>query len=1282
MDNPDPPVFFDTLFEEELKLIRNRRDALPTGQLRSFVAVRAQALHRRAPAATAEHNWMQSCAEFDRNRLALRTNPPQENLVGLALSGGGIRSATFCLGFLQALEKSRLLPMFDYLSTVSGGGFVGGCWSAWLTRPKEISVGLGPFMLPPGLDLTKTPCLRFDPQTRRLYCRGQMPPEVRQTLIAAFQQEVKKSDAPRGLNMLCTAAQAALGLVTMFCDRTLSEIPPRHNGRLFPPPERIEPERAPYYFNPVRPNRSVAESGLSAGDDPLHHLRLFSNYLTPRRGFLSTDAWRAAVVVLRSLVMNWMIILPILFTVVALPRIYFASEPDWTNLFRSKVRVSEAKHAGYALIVDLKKIQSKLGTSPGQKPSSEQLAEAEPWEEDYLAVLKGRALFASIPLGTILSWLIVLSIAWMTCVRERRTTRDWIMGLGTFTAGFALVGCFIWFGGMQHKQVIAWWYWGALPVFPSFIMVAWAVWPLFDRRSPDQLRNEVRQNRLVRMQTGLLIIFAVIFLALLASGFAYELFIYFWTVYSGPYIRAAGWLTILGTIGTAAYTAWKAAPAGGGDPRQSGLQNARTTQLVFAVAPLLFWVLMIVIGETLVHNFLQYVDDQAMSPERPAQVSSVANHRPLPPLFKLTAAAGVGLLLCLLLSASEMRWSQDDRRKHPVRLVIASLIVCSACLAYAAVVGRRFHNWTQYPWVAGSVTVGAGLLIGIRSLRDWAEKDPVSGSVFRRSIARLAQRRSKQFGQVLAAACIAIALTAVYCGMSGLPGVRLPNHWADYSGFNAVLSITPWLGSFLCVIVLNFEVKFGDGSNQRTVGLLAAIWVLLALMLGIGLYHQQAFGDPYNDRPPENLPVLHIYALIDLIAVSLSCVVAIGWTADPNAVSLHDFYKYRLVRAYLGASNPRRSTGNSEITDSVEGDDVLLRDLDNCARGGPYPLVNVTLNLVASKDLSTAQRSSAHFLFSKLFCGSLRTGFRSTSDYMGGRLSLGTAIAVSGAAASPNMGAKTPNAVFAALLALLNVRLGYWAPTPHRSRWRSPQARLWPFYTMREFLSQTNDLSSYCYLTDGGHFDNTGLYSLVQRGCRNVLVVDCGADPAPPAFHDLGDALRRCRIDFGAEIKLNLDPLVPAGTKSPGATDKDPGKVGGAALRLDAGGRQTPSGRPIALGTITYSFEHVSRLGWKNCDRPESRRGLILWVKPSLIASASGDVHQYGFSHVDFPQQSTADQWFDEAQFESYRRLGEQTAHAVFEQTKVFQEVERDTNDAVFTPAEADWLFGELHQDR
>src|SRR5207237_3294903 len=126
---------------------------------------------------------------------------------------------------------------------------------------------------------------------------------------------------------------------------------------------------------------------------------------------------------------------------------------------------------------------------------------------------------------------------------------------------------------------------------------------------------------------------------------------------------------------------------------------------------------------------------------------------------------------------------------------------------------------------------------------------------------------------------------------------------------------------------------------------------------------------------------------------------------------------------------------------------------------------------------------------------------------------LGTAVAVSGAAASPSMGAKSLTSAAAMLMTLFNLRLGYWAPTPNRKDWRSPQARAWPVYMIKEFVSNTNDLSSYCHLTDGGHFDNVALYSLVERACRLIVVIDCAADPTR-CFRDLGDTIRRCRIDF------------------------------------------------------------------------------------------------------------------------------------------------------------------------
>jgi len=63
---------------------------------------------------------------------------------------------------------------------------------------------------------------------------------------------------------------------------------------------------------------------------------------------------------------------------------------------------------------------------------------------------------------------------------------------------------------------------------------------------------------------------------------------------------------------------------------------------------------------------------------------------------------------------------------------------------------------------------------------------------------------------------------------------------------------------------------------------------------------------------------------------------------------------------------------------------------------------------------------------------------------------------------------------------------------------------------------------------------------------------------------------------------------------------------------------------------------------------PQARQGVILWVKPSVTALDAADVRQYRRAHGDFPQQSTADQWYDESQFESYRRLGYDSARAAF----------------------------------
>ncbi|HXT19485.1 MAG TPA: patatin-like phospholipase family protein, partial [Thermoanaerobaculia bacterium] len=99
---------------------------------------------------------------------------------GLCLSGGGIRSSTFCLGVLQAFAKHNLLVRFDYLSTVSGGGYIGSCLTSLLTRPRG-SKTREPWRHDVGLDGKTFPLTGLAPDEpdrvaakTRLHVRNQM----------------------------------------------------------------------------------------------------------------------------------------------------------------------------------------------------------------------------------------------------------------------------------------------------------------------------------------------------------------------------------------------------------------------------------------------------------------------------------------------------------------------------------------------------------------------------------------------------------------------------------------------------------------------------------------------------------------------------------------------------------------------------------------------------------------------------------------------------------------------------------------------------------------------------------------------------------------------------------------------------------------------------------------------------------------------------------------------------------------------------------------------------
>lgn len=342
-------------------------------------------------------------------------------------------------------------------------------------------------------------------------------------------------------------------------------------------------------------------------------------------------------------------------------------------------------------------------------------------------------------------------------------------------------------------------------------------------------------------------------------------------------------------------------------------------------------------------------------------------------------------------------------------------------------------------------------------------------------------------------------------------------------------------------------------------------------------------------------------SLVLLLLAAL--LLALGWFmaryVNINIFSLHGMYRDRLVRAYLGASNRQRKA--SQFTNFATNDDVSMASLDPSAK--PLHVVNLTLNLVAGDRLDWQQRKAQALTVTALSCGNAELGYRPSSGYGGPQgISLGTAVALSGAAASPSMGYHS-SPLIGFIMTLFNARLGSWLGNPGTAgaaTWQHASPRSAVSSLVREALGLTTNEGEYVYLSDGGHFENLGLYEMVRRRCRFIVVLDGGADPQF-TFDDLGNALRKIRIDL--RIPIHFD---------------------GATMRLMRDGR-----RRSAVARIQYSA----------VDGP-CEDGKLLILKPMQLGTEPPDVESYHRANPDFPHQTTADQWFDEAQTESYRMLG------------------------------------------
>ena len=362
-----------------------------------------------------------------------------------------------------------------------------------------------------------------------------------------------------------------------------------------------------------------------------------------------------------------------------------------------------------------------------------------------------------------------------------------------------------------------------------------------------------------------------------------------------------------------------------------------------------------------------------------------------------------------------------------------------------------------------------------------------------------------------------------------------------------------------------------------------------------------------------------------LLAGSLGGVMSIF--VDPNKYSLHAMYRNRLIRAYLGASREKGTRRPNPLTGFDPKDNIPMAELWPKALRKLMPFINITLNMVepVSTKLAWQERKAESFTVTPLHSGSLWVGYRPSSEYARWNylplfghahkmtatpITLGTATAISGAAVSPDMGYNS-SPIVSILLTLFNARLGWWLGNPGTAgsdTYMYSNPGNGAKYLLDEALGRTNDLKPHVNLSDGGHFENLGLYEMVLRRCHTIVVIDAGQDQNF-AFEDLGNAIRKIRTDLG--ISIDFESFSNFQKRNKGC----------------------PPGGP----TLYCS---VGKIHYRRIDN-SATDGRLIFIKPTITGEETADVLNYEKQHPEFPHESTADQWFTESQFESYRALGE-----------------------------------------
>jgi hypothetical protein len=1064
-------------------------------------------------------------ARIDTVRLAILfkqihdLGPASATHSALCLSGGGIRSASFALGVIQGLARCGVLDKFDYLSTVSGGGYVGSWLSTWVHRHPGGLAGV--------------------------------------------------------VNELSIPAQPEAGGTARV----------------------VEPEPAPVRF-----------------------LRSYSHFLNPKDGLFSVDTWTWIAIYIRNLSLNWLAIIPLLLLVVLAPRLYSGMIFDWSrsqgDLHLFAIFFWAASLAAVLTLVcanvNRPSLSDRATPRAGDAPIARTLDRfrVRYKTQAWIIALGVAPLLLFAALLTLMVWGLPASTVPMT-VRQVVAMLP-LTPLGEIPAVLAIIG----FGHL--------WVWGEIIVLAAWIVSA----VLLARRGWVKRSEEL----VAMLAAGGLTWFVVAHIAHYAvqTGISTEEAFRAWSFAIYPahlYVVLAIPVVILAAlagmtffIGIASTYAWIE------DEDREWWARFGAWVLIGAVA----WTALsadVIIGPALLLEFPRMV----------------------------TAIGGVAGLLAVIFGKSSLSPAtakdsnaQVSGRKGfaaflgPNLIAVAAVIFLAAFLAFLSLLASASIKgllawWNSYPKPAGAVPDLIGLVVGFNPhelthacglgapWRGWEEVGIFEDPQMHLEIACQASFPLILLIMLAAGVMLAMAGFMINLNKFSLHAAyrmrivraflgasrgddRRPNPFTGFDPMDNVQmhELQPGLlrdadirNPSKLIEKLKLSLSSKGDSPER----------FLAMKLC----------SPENDRWGMLRQRIQQYkagtpVLTSLHRMLLRTANRVLETSDLAHVDVFERHLrdsperlrfLELIQHYAAYGN--QIFANRLLLETVFPDEIRPYDFPPPPPHKLIHVLNLTLNIVGGRRLAWQERKAAPFIVTPMHAGSYYLGFRESRDYGGKEgISIGTAAAISGAAVSPNMGYSS-SPVTAVLLTIFNVRLGWWLGNPGIAgaktyRRAEPSFALHPLVS--EALGLTDDHSPYAYLSDGGHFENMGLFEMVLRRCKFIVVSDAGADPEY-GFKDLGNAVRKIRIDLGIPIEFPSMPIR---------------KLGGC----------EGAGRYCAVGRIEYSA----------VDGPEVPDGVLILLKPVLLGNEPRDVSDYAVQNKLFPQQPTSDQFFGESQFESYRQLG------------------------------------------